>query len=60
MRSVYNDFTKMKYLCKINNIPHRISKMWDDDNKQAGRVIWLSTGHFEFDMDGNLKNIVDY
>ena len=56
----YSDFDKMEYLFKINKIAYRPSKIWGDDNRCAGRAIWLSTGHFEFDPEGNLVNVVDY
>ena len=46
-------------LLDINKIPYRVSKIYDENNVECV-AIWLYTGHFEFDKNGILSNIVDY
>ena len=43
-----------------NAIPYRITQLWGDNNGFVGYAIWLDMGHFEFDPNGNLFNVVDY
>ena len=46
-------------LLDINKVPYRVTKIYDENgNKHI--AIWLNTGHFEFDENGILFNIVDY
>ena len=53
------DCYTVKNLLEINNIAHRVTKIYDEKGNQYV-AIWLSSGHFEFDENGMLKNIVDY
>ena len=46
-------------LLDINKIPYRVTKIYDEKGNQYV-AIWLNSGHFEFDENGMLKNIVDY
>ena len=53
------DFFAIARLLEINNIAHRVTKIYDEKGNQYV-AIWLDTGHFEFDKNGMLSNIVDY
>ena len=46
-------------LLDINKITYRVTKIYDENGNQYV-AIWLNTGHFEFDENGMLSNIVDY
>lgn len=53
------DYYTVKNLLEINNIVHRVTKIYDEKGNQHV-AIWLDTGHFEFDENGTVSNIVDY
>lgn len=53
------DCFTIERLLDINKIPYRVSKIYDENNIEYV-AIWLDAGHFEFDENGVLSNIVDY
>ena len=46
-------------LLDINKIPYRISKVYDEFN-QPYNAVWLDKGHFEFNANNILDNVVAY
>lgn len=55
-----SEFDKTMNMLDRNAMPYCITQLWGDNNELVGYAIWLDVGHFEFDLDGNLFNIVDY
>ena len=55
-----SQFDKTINMLDRNDTPYVITQLWGDNNELAGYAIWLKVGHFEFDLDGNLFNVVDY
>lgn len=55
-----SEFDKAINMLDKNNIPYRITQLWEDNNKFVGYAIWLNVGHYEFDLNGDLSNVVDY
>ena len=49
----------IRHLLDINNIPYRLEKIYDEDN-QPYNSIWLNKGHFEFNANNILDNVVAY
>ena len=57
-----NDKIHLDNICElldINNVPYRVSKIYDEYH-QAYNAILLDTGHFEFDSNDILSNVVSY
>jgi hypothetical protein len=55
-----SQFDKTMNMLDKNVILYCVTQLWGDNNELVGYAIWLDVGHFEFDLDGNLFNIVDY
>ena len=56
------DMTKTRELLIKYNIPYHTTGLYSTEtNEPCGWATWLDKGgHFEFDFDGNLTNIVTY
>ena len=54
------DISTFKSLCIKNNIDYLSTEIYDDTNKICGWALWFGVGHVEFNLDGNLTNIVNY
>lgn len=55
-----NDLNATEELLNKNNIFYTTTAIYNDKNEWCGWGIWLGVGHFEFDVNGMLKNIVTY
>ena len=52
----FDDFCE---LFESNNIPYRVAKVYDEDNKPYN-AIWLDNGHLEFNSNNILIDVVIY
>lgn len=54
------DFEKTKELLNKNNIDYSETFLFGSKDEKPGFAIWLDTGHFEYDAEGKIFNIVCY